>query len=87
MSYTLSYKSAAQERAEKAATKAKRSKRYVFEPVLFDRGVAPEYVGELVVKVQPFGCPKNGTMGQCYIGDPETGAMVGMVCVGSLRAA
>ena len=28
--------------------------------------------------------PKNGTMGMCYIGNPDTGEFYGLVCVNSL---
>jgi hypothetical protein len=78
----------AQEKAEKARAKALRSPIYLYEPVLFDRmnaGYAKAYEGFHVVKVQPHGCPRNGYMGMCYIGDPQTGAFIGMVCLNSLK--
>jgi hypothetical protein len=59
---------------------------YVFEPVLLDRmsaGRLPE-PGTKVVKCQPFGCPKNGTMGMTYIADAEDGTFYGLACLGSL---
>lgn len=60
---------------------------YRYEPVgldLFDRnGYQPE-PGALVVKTQPVGCPKNGTMGHCYVADAETGAFYGLVLLASL---
>jgi NAD(P)-dependent dehydrogenase (short-subunit alcohol dehydrogenase family) len=65
---------------------AKRVRVYTYEPVLFDRmngGHAPE-PGTQVVKTQPFGTPKNGTMGMCYVMDATTGDFYGMVCVNSL---
>lgn len=40
--------------------------------------------GTLVRKVQPRGCPKNGTMGQCYIESME-GEFLGMVDERSLE--
>lgn len=79
----------AQEKAAKEAAKAKRSQKFVYEPVLLDRfdGRTGLAAGDIVVKIQPHGCPRNGTMGQCYVGDPESGAFIGMVCVNSLRKA
>lgn len=60
---------------------------YRFEPVPFDlffptKG-APA-AGAIVVKVQPFGCPKNGTMGNCYVAPPDDLRDVSMVMVNSL---
>jgi hypothetical protein len=43
---------------------------YVFDPVgmdLFSPTARQPQPGSLVRKVQPHGCPKNGTMGHCYI--------------------
>lgn len=79
----------AEEAKIKAAEKAKRSRKYRYEPTVFDKVICPTPVaeGSLVVKVQPHGCPKNGTMGMCYVGDAETGAFLGMVCEGSLAPA
>lgn len=61
---------------------------YEFQPVgmdVWDRGrLAPER-GTRVVKTQPAGCPRNGTMGHCYIADAETGAFYGLVLVNSLK--
>jgi len=76
----------AQEKAQKDAAKARKARKYRYEPVLFDRinparGLAE---GDIVVKVQPHGCPRNGTMGMTYVGHPETGAFIGMVCLNSL---
>lgn len=78
----------ATEQAAKAQAKAAKAKKYVYEPVLFD-SLQVTYLepGALVVKVQPYGCPKNGTMGMCYVGDAETGQFIGMVCENSLKAA
>lgn len=77
-----------EERKQKDAAKAQRAKRYVYTPVLFDvcnptkgRTLSPN---EVVVKIQPHGCPRNGTMGMCYVGDPFTGEFIGMVCEASL---
>lgn len=58
-----------------------------FQPVLMDRmaghlqGVQP---GTKVRVIQPHSCPKNGTMGQCYVEDATTGTFIGMVCINSL---
>ena len=46
------------------------AKTYIFDPVGIDRfDPTPRQPasGTLVRKVQPYGCPKNGTMGHCYI--------------------
>ncbi len=40
--------------------------------------------GTLVKKCQPFGCPKNGTMGHTYICDASTGKFIGLVTLESL---
>jgi hypothetical protein len=40
--------------------------------------------GTLVRKTQPYGCPRNGTMGHCYVEDAETGEFCGLVQVSSL---
>lgn len=79
---------AQQEAAAKAKAKAAKAKKFVYEPVLFD-ATQVTYLesGALVVKVQPHGCPKNGTMGMCYVGDAETGKFIGMVCENSLKPA
>lgn len=61
---------------------------YVFEPVgwdVFDRRENQPAPGTLVVKVQPAGCPRNGTMGHCFVSDADTGAFYGLVLVNSLR--
>jgi hypothetical protein len=60
---------------------------YRYEPVLFDmftkRAVEiPD--GARLVKTQPFGCPKNGTMGMCYVEDADTGGFYGLVMLNSL---
>lgn len=60
---------------------------YQFNPVgfdLFDRRKHQPLPGTLVVKVQPHGCPRNGTMGHCYVEDAETGQFYGLVLVNSL---
>ncbi len=65
------------------------AKRYTFEPVGSDlfspTGGAPK-AGTVVVKTQPYGCPKNGTMGHCYVKDAETNEFYGLVLVNSLVA-
>lgn len=61
--------------------------KYVFEPVGLDlfapRKGQPE-AGTEVVKTQPFGCPKNGTMGFTYVQDAVTGEFYGLVLLNSL---
>lgn len=66
------------------------SKKQVFEfhPVgldLFDKRPHHPPVGTRVVKTQPAGCPKNGTMGHTFIADAETGKFIGLVLVKSLK--
>jgi len=60
---------------------------YRFDAVGFDRfdpsPLCPPD-GTLVVKVQPFGTPRNGTMGHCFIADAETGEFLGLVLLNSL---
>ena len=59
---------------------------YVFTPVGMDRwdrrANQPE-AGTRVVKIQPAGCPRNGTMGHCYVADAETGQFYGLVLLNS----
>lgn len=40
--------------------------------------------GALVRKCQPVGCPRNGTMGHCYVAHADSGEFVGLVLVNSL---
>ncbi len=68
---------------------AKRTRVFVFEPVgldTFDRRIYQPERGARVVKTQPYGCPKNGTMGHTYVKDAETGAFYGLVLTASLQA-
>ena len=67
-----------------------RKKTYVFTPVgvdIWDRRSHQPEPGTLVVKTQPYGCPRNGTMGHCYVEDAATGAFYGLVLEASLRPA
>jgi hypothetical protein len=62
---------------------------YIFEPVGWDRFDAKPHQpneGDRVVKVQPYGCPKNGAMGHTYVADAETLEFRGLVHLNSLRA-
>ena len=63
------------------------SKRFRFDPVGLDsysRQCATLKAGTVVVKTQPIGCPRNGTMGHCYVEDAETGEFYGLVLENSL---
>jgi hypothetical protein len=63
------------------------SKRYIFQPTgldLFDPKPHQAPAGTVVVKTQPHGCPKNGTMGFTYIKDAETGQFYGLALLNSL---
>lgn len=60
---------------------------YTVEPVgwdAFDERVLA-FKGRRVVKTQPAGCPRNGTMGHCYVKDAETGTFYGLVLLNSLK--
>lgn len=53
-----------------------------------DSRVMP-HTGHQVEVTQPFGCPKNGTMGHCYVNcltcsEGERVFFLGLVCLGSL---
>lgn len=73
-----------------AMPKVKAPAVFVFEPVGWDlyapTQLAPP-AGTLVVKTQPSGCPKNGTMGHTYVADAKTGEFLGLVLLNSLRKA
>jgi len=61
---------------------------YRFQPVgwdVFDRRENQPETGTLVVKCQPAGCPRNGTMGHCFVEDADTGHFYGLVQVASLE--
>ena len=59
---------------------------YIFDPKGADLWDPPPRIqrGQRVVKVQPPGCPRNGTMGHCFVADAETGEFLGLVLVASL---
>lgn len=60
---------------------------YRFEPYgfdIFDRRSNQPEVGQLVVKVQPFGCPRNGTMGHCFVEPADGSGHFSLVCEQSL---
>lgn len=63
------------------------TREYTYRPVGIDkwdkRPHQPE-PGARVVKTQPHGCPRNGTMGHCYVKDARTGEFYGLVLLNSL---
>jgi len=66
------------------------SKKQVFEfhPVgldLFEKRSHLPPAGARVVKVQPAGCPKNGTMGHTFIAHADSEKFIGLVLVKSLK--
>jgi hypothetical protein len=66
------------------------AREYIFDPVgwdVFDRRSNQPDPGTHVVKMQPAGCPKNGTMGHCFVEDAATGEFYGLVLVASLKRA
>ncbi len=50
---------------------------------IYDRRSYTPNDGDIVKVCQPYGCPKNGTMGMCYVETPK-GEFIGMVAIGSL---
>lgn len=64
-------------------------KTFTYEPVgldVWDRRPNQPTRGTRVVKTQPRGCPRNGTMGHCFVADADTGVFYGLVLVASLQA-
>lgn len=62
---------------------------YIYDPVgwdVFDPRTDLQ-AGARVVKTQPYGTPRNGTMGHCFVADADTGEFKGLVLVKSLRRA
>lgn len=41
--------------------------------------------GDVVVRVQPAGTPRNGTMGHTFVGEPDDGRFIGLVLAASLQ--
>jgi hypothetical protein len=63
------------------------TKTYTFEPVgvdLWEKRPHQPAPGTVVIKTQPHGCPRNGTMGHCFIAHPD-GHFIGLVLVASLQ--
>lgn len=63
------------------------SKHFVYNPVLFDQFTerkVPLAPGTVVRKVQPAGCPRNGTMGMAYVEGVHDGIFYGLVMLNSL---
>jgi hypothetical protein len=62
-------------------------KTYTLQPIgLMDRGDprVMRHAGTEVRKVQPYGCPRNGTMRMTYVERVDTGEFIGLVCLSSL---
>jgi len=59
---------------------------YIYDPVAIDRINAKFTLdrGSKVKVINQHGCPPANTMGHCYIGDPNDGKFIGMVCTNSL---
>ena len=75
-----------QEQVAKLKAKLPTLPRYRFEANGYDRFHGYPHTpanGTIVHKTQPYGCPKNGTMGQVYIMD-TAGQFIGMVDQSSL---
>lgn len=60
-------------------------RRYVYHANFLDRvdGRTGLKDGEIVTVVQPHGCPRNGTMGHCFV--EQNGSFVGLVHCNSLH--
>lgn len=60
--------------------------KYVFEPVGMDiwDHTGGLKRGDVVTVVNPHGCPPPGTMGHCYVNNPE-GKFAGLVLLNSLQ--
>jgi len=68
---------------------AKKVRVYVYEPVGLDLWDAKPHGpkrGDRVVVTQPYGTPRNGTMGMTYVNDAESGEFRGLVLKKSLKA-
>ena len=68
--------------------KIKRKATYTLAPAgLLDRGDPRviAHTGAEVQKVQPYGCPPNGTMGMVYVQVAATGEFIGLVSKHSLE--
>lgn len=78
-----------EEKAAKDLAHARRAKKYTFRASgydILDRRASTPEDGAQVVKVQPHGCPKNGTFGMVYVADAATGEFIGMVDARSLES-
>jgi len=81
------YATVREEAAVKAAARRKRAARFVFHPTGLDLSDPKPHTppaGTVVVKTKPHGCPRNGTMGFCYVEDATSGAFYGLVHLTSL---
>jgi hypothetical protein len=60
---------------------------FSYEPVGLDLWDARHDLprGTRVYKTQPHGCPRNGTMGHCYVSRLDDGRFVGLVLENSLQ--
>ena len=58
-----------------------------YVPTLLDRydGRTGLKEGALVKVINVHGCPPANTMGHCYVGEPDTGKFIGLVCCNSLH--
>jgi hypothetical protein len=61
--------------------------KYLFDPNMMDMidGKTTLKKGDIVKVINVHGCPKANTMGQCYVGHPDTGDFIGMVACNSLH--
>ncbi len=78
----------AQEKLEKDRVRAQRAPKFTFMAQGYDRFDRRQHTpqdGTIVVKTQPYGCPRNGTAKHCFIADAVTGQFIGLVYEGSLK--
>jgi hypothetical protein len=85
--YTLNYNNHLDEEKDNFLQKVTRMSKYVFDPVEIDKLWPCDQTpppGAIVVKYQPYGCPRNGTMDHCYVRGID-GHKYGLVHTKSLR--
>jgi hypothetical protein len=64
----------------------RRGSLYILCPVGMDAtdSRVTQWSDYIVRVIQPYGCPRNGTMGHCYV-ETRTGEFIGLVLLASLQ--
>jgi hypothetical protein len=77
------------EEAPEGSMKVRTGSLYIYSPNGWDTVLACQgnslQPGQIVRVISLPGAPKANTMGQCYVGDRETGKFICMVSTGSLE--